>query len=103
MSLGVFRSFAPALLAQSQLSCKCSILNIMGDAAEQQSYMEDGTQPYPDDEEMERHIHMNYIQMNPAISICMRPPDEPLQTPDILEVFVEEEAFPPPPPPHLQI
>ena len=67
----------------------------MGDAAEQQSYMEDGTQPYPE-EEMARAI-----QMNPAISICMRPPDEPLQTPDILEVFVEEEAFPPPPPPHL--
>ena len=87
MSLGVFRSFAPALLAQSQLSCKCSILNIMGDAAEQQSYMEDGTQPYPE-EEMAPTLQMSPDGQKPE---------------DILECFVEEEAFPPPPPPHLQI
>ena len=57
----------------------------MGDAAEQQSYMEDGTQPYPEEE------------MAPTLQMS---PDG--QMPDT-ELTGEEEAFPPPPPPHLQI
>ena len=61
----------------------------MGDAAEQQSYMEDGTQPYPDEEW--------------APTLQMSPDGQMPLSPDVLERFVEEEAFPPPPPPHLQI
>ena len=58
----------------------------MGDAAEQQSYMEDGTQPYPEEE------------MAPTLQMS---PDGQMPATD--ELFGGEEAFPPPPPPHLQI